>query len=436
MQPFYFLNISRFLTALFLFILPFSTKILIYDQGSYHFGFFLENAASWLWVSEIFFLTALFFLSIHAFLHPEEYKKNQPAPVANQKYIKIFWLLIFALALTSIIWSPEKIVSFLTALRIAEMIVLFYLTRNINFLTAKTIAHILIAGAILQAIIAIGQYGLGHSLGLSFLGEIPANASTLGIARIEIGTLKILRSAGTFSHANILGGWLSINLLLLFIFPPKQKSILAISAGILIAGLIFSFSRSAWLGLIIGGSFLLFAHAPAKLKTLFHWENKTLTPKLAGALTILLVSLFALTFFWENIAVRLKDTKSISVRAEQNENAIKILMKYPFGVGAGTSVFALPEVSKTRLAPWEFQPVHNFFLLASNDLGFLGAILWIGLFFTFAKIFWEQKNFSALALLLNIFTIMNFDHYFYDIYSTQMLLATVLGIFFISTSNR
>jgi O-antigen ligase len=90
-----------------------------------------------------------------------------------------------------------------------------------------------------------------------------------------------------------------------------------------------------------------------------------------------------------------------------------------------------------ELKPWEIQPIHNYFLLAAAELGIVGAIILIYLFISYLKnlflLVWNKNTFSIyrlslLCILIGYLILMFFDHYFYTIEQTQILLWMVLGL--------
>jgi O-antigen ligase len=106
-----------------------------------------------------------------------------------------------------------------------------------------------------------------------------------------------------------------------------------------------------------------------------------------------------------------------------------------FGVGIGESVLHMQQYSPVKLWPWQIQPIHNYFELAAAELGIPGALILIWLFLSHLKtITYKFKtSFDAyclllISLLLMFLILMQFDHYFYTLQQTQMLLWVLLGI--------
>jgi len=110
-----------------------------------------------------------------------------------------------------------------------------------------------------------------------------------------------------------------------------------------------------------------------------------------------------------------------------------------FGVGMGESVLHMEQYSGLRLEPWEKQPPHNYFIIAAAELGIGGALilLWIFLshFWGLIKKIKSEVNPGLVTFHLLLVTVlatflllMQFDHYFYTLQQTQLLLWMILGI--------
>jgi hypothetical protein len=119
------------------------------------------------------------------------------------------------------------------------------------------------------------------------------------------------------------------------------------------------------------------------------------------------------------------------------------------GIGNGQFVLEMQKYIFPKLQDWQFQPVHNVFLLILSELGLVG----LGLFIWFLwKVFHvehfkchsgldpesnkilnqvqddkEKKTFFKSILLSFIF-IMLFDHYLWDIQQGQILLWLTFGL--------
>ena len=283
----------------------------------------------------------------------------------------------------------------------------------------KVLIYVLLAVGVTQALLANLQFLRGSSLGLHFLGESHILAGAADSSSVYLPGGLRLRGYGTFPHPNVLGGFLSLSfgIVLRQILEQKKHRFLFISALVIIfAGLIVTWSRSAWLLCLILSMFIV---------ALKIWKNKK-------QFIIFWISSFLVLigfFTWINLGksqmaevlktrlieqTSLEDV-SITERKELNENAIKIIKDNPlFGIGVGNFIPAMYEYpvytdSGLRL----MQPVHNVFLLITAETGVLG-ILYLTTISAF--IILKIKNLKvALFLVIVLLTVGMLDHYFWTL---------------------
>ena len=89
-----------------------------------------------------------------------------------------------------------------------------------------TLRLALVLALLFQTIIALAQVSLGHSVGgpMYYLGE---RSVAVGSPAIALGTFidhVVLRAYGTFSHPNVLAGWLAVTLLIILQLR-KQRAV-------------------------------------------------------------------------------------------------------------------------------------------------------------------------------------------------------------------
>lgn len=95
------------------------------------------------------------------------------------------------------------------------------------------------------------------------------------------------------------------------------------------------------------------------------------------------------------------------------------------------------------LAPWDKQPPHNYFIIAAAEMGIPGMIILIWFFLVnllrlLKKIRGQPSPylFSLLSILLCFLILMQFDHYFYTLNQTQLLLWIILGLIMAETQIK
>ena len=121
---------------------------------------------------------------------------------------------------------------------------------------------------LIQAAVALPQFFFQRSVGLAWLGERILDLDYPGISRLGVGTRYWMRAYGLSDHPNVLGGMLATGLTLgagWWLGHRPRSRWNHFWAGLLfvvgVAALFSSYSRSAWLGLMLGLAFLVVSRA-------------------------------------------------------------------------------------------------------------------------------------------------------------------------------
>lgn len=337
-----------------------------------------------------------------------------------------FGLTLFLLAnLISLIFSENQILSLWFWAKLIEFTSFTLAVSALNFSQVYSkIGQFFAIAAIAASVLATAQFWQQSSVGFWMAGERSFNLTTPQIAKIDFAGSQMLRPYATFPHPNVLGGFLSLSILIILFSSFARFTKFAILA-ILSLGLFLTFSRSAWLG-------LAFALIGASAQT-FSWQKL-----FKGIIAFLLVVGLLLLIFPQNpISSRFwqvgqSDTHSLVLRAKLAQSAVKMFLAAPV-TGAGPGNF-LPNLPKF----WDYeedirflQPVHNIPLLVLAETGVIGAIALVFLLWTtFVNFF---KNFKKMPIFLLpawivIFLISAFDHYFWTLQQGQILFWLILGL--------
>jgi hypothetical protein len=414
------INLSSLFQVFFglgIFLLPLKLTSLVYAQASYSLGFFNTYAAFFIHVSSISFLIAFTLLSLRIFHEKDFELPHKIAP-------KYLYPIIALLAASCIVipFSGETILALLNLWQLL-IFVAVALILGYGIFPRFLAVQILVTAFSLQAVIGIGQFLAGGDLSLHFLGESYFNTNTFNVAKIALNSgITAIRSMGTLPHANILGGLSAIVLLLLAAQP--RKNILAYFASVVIlAGMFFSFSRAGYFAFFIGLAIL----------TAFEFKRRMIS-SLAGVSIFMVFTLaFGGLFF-----TRLNESNGDAVsRFTQIEKALEISLTHPLGVGSGNYTNVLAENSP-QLLHYQIQPAHNFFILKLAEESFLTLIAWIAIFLTLAAAAYRRRKYEALAILIAIFSLMQFDHYFATNFTGEALLWITIGFVIaeITTPNK
>ncbi|MFZ2225956.1 MAG: O-antigen ligase family protein [Candidatus Moraniibacteriota bacterium] len=263
---------------------------------------------------------------------------------------------------------------------------------------------IMFTGAI-QSVVGVVQVIIQHSVGLFWLRESIVAPNIAGVAKIIINHQAYIRAYGLFPHPNILGGFLFFSIIITLLcqkmfhvehFKEQDSmncSTWNISGGdfwkivprgtiwnyliwlaliIQITGIIFSFSKSAILALIVAVIYIIVPRGTfqvVNLKKLFHVEQFRML--LIAGLVILGGLFFFRVEVYDLFAKSFQERKLYMFISEQ------IIADSPI-VGVGTGQFIVnAEKLFPNLEVWQYQPVHNVFLLIWSEWGIVGLVLFI-----------------------------------------------------------
>ena len=322
---------------------------------------------------------------------------------------------------------------------------IYYLSKHIrlNF-HLPIIALLTSISVFFQSFLAILQYLLQSSLNgwLYFLGERTFTGNTPGIANAAINGELLLRPYGTFSHPNVLAGYLLLGLLLIacFLIPRTKGFIRVFGFLVLILGsiaLMLTLSRVA-IALFLGILLISF----------IYWFIKK-RPKPTMGIGLLIIAAIAdlVLFigglaFLQTIVSRFSQTsffeESFLQRTELIDSAIQIIQSNPIlGVGLGHFIPTLAPLQEPLSLGLYMQPVHNIYLLAAAETGYVGlgiflfiiALTYRRLLFNISLTPLFRPMYLILTLLLSIILLIGlFDHYFLTLQQGQLLFAFILGL--------
>jgi O-antigen ligase len=184
------------------------------------------------------------------------------------KYAVFLWG-VFLFTFMSIALSPLAHYStlYIRLLHLATPLILFCFLANANrdnecFGLSSLLLGCVLLTALVQSIIAITQYAIQGPLGLRLLNE-PASfcAFIVSSGRLWLfdfnwisKPLHVIRPSGTFPHANVLGGFLSVSILAAYSFfsVPRWRLFMSFLIPFLFFAMSLTFSRSALFSWILG----------------------------------------------------------------------------------------------------------------------------------------------------------------------------------------
>lgn len=271
---------------------------------------------------------------------------------------------------------------------------------------------------IFTCLLSAAQFLRGSSLGFWILGERELDTASPLIAKFNFYDKIFLRPYGTFSHPNLLAGFLILTLPLLMTgLSPFLKGF-KIMLGLLISLTVFiSFSRP---GLILAGVYIF---------VLFRkfWKILVILAVLTSPLVFVR---FSSIFTYDSLA--------LLRRQELSEYAVRFFSENPlFGIGLNNFINVLSSTEVLVGTSRFLQPVHNIFLLSLSEtgiFGFLGFLLLL-LSSIYSNIIKKTNlNMVFLGNLLVIIFLGLFDHYFLTLPQGQRLLFMMIGLSFMRKS--
>lgn len=467
---------------LLLILLPIQTRLIYFSENSQKEGSFIfYNTAFWYLTDLVLIVIILIWLVRSA---------SKGLFLVKHRIFSRFTLPLwsfFTFSLISILVSREAIteLSLFGLFKLFIIILFFCFTINIfSVKPVKQLFHIIfwliLATSIFQGIIGVSQYFSQHSLGLKVLGEEFIRPYLPGIAKFKVEEgqrwlfdkifsvyreTSLVRPYGTFPHPNVFGGFFFLSTILsyyLFLVSHEtwKRRLVSVVIFLQIFALFMSFSRLAvvawlfssifwfslvfmprlngfWEGLLRGRAKFIdrFVHAQSfySISGFF-----TITRRLALMVAVFIIIcgvLFAFQIFQRTgeLALAPKVSETISDRLLYQKVAREMIKKAPmFGVGYQNFVLKMKVLSPLELKSYQYQPVHNLYLLILAEIGILGFVSFL-LFllmlmrYSIVRLF-NLEVLTLFSILVGILFISFFDHYFFTIQQGRLIFFLVAGL--------
>jgi len=421
--------ITKYSFYIFIFILPWQIKYIISPAGT-------NYTEISIYLSQIF-LT----ISVLSYLIYRIRKSNY-----CQK-VPFLWLMVSGFSLfvfVSFFIAIDKNLAYYRFIVYLISLGLFYLLRQENrpeayentlISKSKTII-VFLSSIFFQAILAIYQFLSQSAFAFKYLGLAEHQPDFLGTSVVETATGRWLRAYGGFDHPNILGGVLALSLILaLFLLVRKklitskyeimQSLFLFIFYFTGLLALIFSFSRSAWFAYSVSLIILLIVFLLKRNISAF--KRSLIIVFFTLILSVVIYIPFNDLFITRIEANNRLEEKSLNERSEQIVECREVLENnWLFGVGLGNYTNVLKERDQIKKADWNYQPVHNTFLLIFSELGLFSLIFFFGIIIALAKD--ERKSLYFWPIIISLFVLMFFDHWLLSLPFGLTFLLFILGL--------
>ena len=495
-------KIQEYLLYLFIFLLPWQTRWIVRD-AQISGGVFEYGRISIYSFDIIFLIILLSFLFEKNFYNQKSEIRNQEFKTQNPKlkiYRPVFWFLISVFLILNIIIASDKILTTYWWLRLMQGIILLWLLKKIDFSQTKA-ALSFIFSITISAVLGIYQFITQNVFASKWLGMASQNPGDLGVSVVETMGGRWLRAYGNLPHPNILAGFIVMAIILFFWLilktqnsmkaplsscnlagwlpqdnhktqnkiskeqfldscPPERLCLAGFRGNdkkgnplllyylitlLLVVGLFFTFSRAAWLVLVIYSFlFLFFGRHPERSDGILTkdsidpptpvgvpWNdgNKWFLVLCSG------VFVFLCVIYWPFVDTRFSsfarlEIKSNTERLAGYNTAWQMIKQDPLtGVGLGNYTVTLQKLNPNQPA-WFYQPVHNVYLLILAELGVIIPLITLLLYYfiVYSKKFTTKNRQEKLNLMfLCLGGLMFFDHLWWTLPSGLLILFLTLG---------
>lgn len=380
-------------------------------------------------------------------LSKESKIKNQKSKIQfkSKKYSSVYVYVFTILFLIFNILIPDRILGGLySLLKLLEMSFVAYYTAQFvgeKMQLGKTLL-LFSASVIFESVLSIFQFLKQGSVGglLYFLGERSFDGSTPGIANASLNGALTLRPYGTFSHPNVLAGYLvvvlSLALLLLQyrkadkesgiknqesrfkkrFFPLIHNSSFMIQVAALLLGSIALFLSMSRVAIVLWAMVMVYYF-------LIQIRKRILIFPFVGLLVLFILSPLGSRF--TNITAR---DEAVVQRSVLINSSLKMIESHPFiGIGLGNFIPTLAKIQRPLSLGLYLQPVHNIFLLIASETGLIGLGIFTWFLVRIYKRLLQNKSTVLLIILSTILILGLFDHYWLTLQQGQLLLALVIG---------
>ena len=327
---------------------------------------------------------------------------------------------------------------------------------------------------LLQAGIAISQFKLQGSVGLSKFGEPQLLTYAGSTSTISAEGGRVLRVYGTFPHPNVLAAFLVLGILSLaywYLWCEQEIRLsfrattrnpvsrwtsreylrvlnsylkhryfylrLATAAAmfVVLLALALTFSRTGWFAGVVGMLCLALLTLRSKMHDGRAAHGAVLRLLLMVAVCAAAVYLLFAPLIGPRVEVRTTEP-AVSERLTYTDIGLQLVGDSFGGVGAGNQVLysvnhnLYQERGLTNV--WDWEPVHNLYLLVASELGLLGLLSFLAFL---GMVTWQLVRQQAtlesavvLALLAAMLVAGLFDHYLWDLQPGRLMLWLVIGL--------
>jgi lipopolysaccharide/colanic/teichoic acid biosynthesis glycosyltransferase len=282
----------------------------------------------------------------------------------------------------------------------------------------------LVVAVVAQASLAAWQAVMQSTSPAGFIfngwsSETTAHGRNAAVVMLPIAG-RWLRAYGSFSHPNILGGFLAVALAILATADharSRRWRQWAMAAGFL--ALLLTFSRTATLAVLIGGAVFV----------LSRWigaRQSSVSVRTAGVAVSVCTLLALVAIVRVGNLGTLVERNSIETRFSSYSVTWKL-------IGTGSPVGAGNHVLVEQRRYGGGGPAHDVFLIALAELGPLGLIAWLSIFAGLLTVAWWRRaepraRAGPLIALGVLLPLLLFDHYLWTLTAGRVLFFWTLAM--------
>lgn len=279
--------------------------------------------------------------------------------------------------------------------------------------------------------LGIMQYVFQTSPASTMFGVAQHVPSQLGVSVIEHDGIRILRAYGGFPHPNIFGGLLALTMILIvkklsFVIETKKSVFYFVSLIGCSMALIFTYSRSAWIAVIIA-LFVCAVHLFRESRGSNIGMRAVYLAYACIGITCFSVALSQAKHIFTrfNPSARL-ETKSLSTRTQGLQDGIALFIKKPlFGSGVHAALLDISAHATRSVFSEPVEPPHLAYLLLLLECGIVGLFAFIVL----CVYFLPRSIWRTPLLIIGI--IAFFDHYLVSLWAGQSLVMLCVLLSFL-----
>lgn len=396
-----------------------------WPEFSYINGMRIDYLSPTLYITDIliFSLFTLFVIRILFFKKNILKKITVPSPSPFLLFAILCILISFGVTLST------GFLGIYAILKVCEYVFLgLYISYiGISRISSVRLSALLFIGIFFEVFLALFQFINQQSVGglLYWFGERIFDSQTPGIANMSLQGELLLRPYGTFSHPNVLAGYLILTTCMIFLLLHKKQSIfLSLVYFVSFFGILLTFNRVGIIVWLIFTGILLFRNK-------IHYSSKFFLTSIIAIVCIAFVSIPLLERFTENIF----SSESVQLRIVTYETSVSMITHNSLvGVGLYSYLPSVPLFSRENTSLY-LQPVHNVFLLLLSELGIIGLF---GVLYLFLKGVWQTilRNVGAtykfyIVSLLLLWVVLGItDHYLITLQQGQLVTTFVFGLCF------